>query len=124
MKVMEISIFNSDNRTIDSIANFLDFYYSFRLKHLASDLLEQGLSPEQITEAVVKAMTVGGSSGLEIDQHFRPVFTGIEKHVVSDCKLSHLACGLVLMNADAGLQVVGNFQLSVLQQYLGDHGAF
>ena len=118
---MEISIFNSDNRAIDSIANFVDFYYSFRLKHLASDLLEQGLSPEQITEAVVKAMTVGKSSGLEIDQHFRPVFTGIEKQVVSDCKLSHLAYGLVLMNADVELPVVGDFQVSVLQQYIRGH---
>lgn len=107
---------------MDSIANFLDFYYSFRLKHLASDLLEQGLSPKQITEAVVKAMGVGKSSGLDIDQHFRPVFTGIETQVVSDCKLSHLAYGLVLMNADAELPVVGDFQVSVLQQYLGDYG--
>jgi hypothetical protein len=121
---MEISIFTTENKTMDSIANFLDFYYSFRLKHLASDLLEQGLSPEQITEAVIKAMNVGKSSGLEIDQHFRPVFTGIEKEVVSDCKLSHLAYGLVLMNADAELPIVSGFQVSVLQQYLRDHRAF
>ena len=121
---MEISIYTSENKKMDSIANFLEFYYSFRLKHLASDFLEQGLSPKQITEAVVKAMSVGKSSGLDVDQHFRPVFTGIEKQVVSDCKLSHLAYGLVLMNADAELPVVGDFQVSVLKQYIGDYGLF
>gem|GEM_PF-610438 len=123
MKVMEISIYTSENKTMDSIANFLEFYYGFRLKHLASDLLAHGLSPTQITEAVVKAMAVGKSSGLDIDQHFRPVFTGIQEQVVSDCKLSHLAFGLVLMNADADLQVVGDFQVSVLQEYLGQIGS-
>tara|TARA_R110002167_G_scaffold54748_2_gene155939 strand:- start:913 stop:1278 length:366 start_codon:yes stop_codon:yes gene_type:complete len=121
---MEISIYTLENKKMDSIANFLEFYYSFRLKHLASDLLEQGLSPTQITEAVVKAMTVGKSSGLDMDQHFRPVFTGIQKQVVSDCKLSHLAYGLVLMNADSELQVVGDFQISVLQEYIGHYGSF
>lgn len=116
---MEISIYSSNHKTMDSIANFLEFYYGFRLKHLASDLLVHGLLPTQITEAVYKAMAVGKSSGLDMDQHFRPVFTGIQKQVVSDCKLSHLAYGLVLMNADVDLQVVGDFQVSILQEYLG-----
>lgn len=43
---MEISIYNADNKTVNSIAHFMDFYYSLRLKHLASDWLDQGLSPK------------------------------------------------------------------------------
>lgn len=121
---MEISIYNADNKTVNSIAHFMDFYYSLRLRHLASDLLDKGLSPKQTTEAVIKAMSVGKSAGLEMDQHFRPVFTGIQKQVVSDCKLSHLAYGLVLMNADAELRVVGDFQISVLQEYIEQYGSF
>lgn len=115
---MEISIFTNEHKPADSIASFTEFYYSFRMKHLASDLLDQGLTPRQITEAVVRAMNVGKSSGMKIDQHFKPVFTGAGQQIVKDCKLSHLAYGLVLMNADVKLPVVGNFQVSVLSQYL------
>ena len=115
---MEISIFHKDFSTADSIVHFIDFYYSLRMKYLASDLLAQGLTPEQISDAVVRAINIGKSSGLDIGQHFRPVFSGIEKEIISDCKLSHLAYGLVLMNADVGLPVVGDFQVSILQKYL------
>jgi len=64
---MEISIFNSTIGLVDSIAQFFDFYL-VSLKHLASDLLGQGLSPEQDHGSRGQGMTVGGSSGLEIDQ--------------------------------------------------------
>ncbi|RTE52391.1 hypothetical protein EHW67_19640 [Arenibacter aquaticus] len=115
---MEIAIFTKEHKPADSIASFTEFYYSLHMKHLASDFLDQGLTPRQITEAVVKAMNVGKSSGMKIEKHFKPVFTGAGKHIVKDCKLSHLAYGLVLINADVKLPVVGNFQVSVLSQYL------
>lgn len=115
---MEMTILTNDYRPGDSIANFMDFYYSLRMKYLASDLLEQGLTPLQISDAVLKAINVGRSAGLELYQHFKPVFSGIDKEIINDCKLSHLGYGLVLMNADTGLSVVGDFQVSVLQQYL------
>lgn len=115
---MEIAIFSNENRLADSISHFMDFYYSLHLKYLASDLLEQGLSPDQISEAVIRAINVGKASGLDLQQHFKPVFSGIDKQIIQDCKLSHLAYCLVLMNADVDLQVVGDFQVSVLQQFL------
>lgn len=115
---MEITIFSNEYRAADSIAHFMDFYYSLRLKCLASDLLAQGLSPRQISDAVVKAINVGKASGLDLHQHFKPVFSGIDKEIISDCKLSHLAYGLVLLNADVELSVVGDFQVSVLERYL------
>ncbi|SDE43868.1 hypothetical protein SAMN05421636_10568 [Pricia antarctica] len=115
---MKITLFTKEYRHADSIAHFMDFYYSLQLRHLASDLLNQGLTPKQISDAVVKAMGIGKASGMDLRQHFRPVFSGIEKEIISDCKLSHLAYGLVLMNADTELSIVGNFQVSVLAQYL------
>ncbi len=118
---MDITIFSKEYRQADSIANFMDFYNALRLKYLASDLLAQGLSPKQISEAVVKAVNVGKASGLNMHQHFWPIFSGIEKEIISDCKLSHLAYCLVLMNADVKLRVVGDFQVSVIQQYLEAH---
>ncbi len=121
---MEITIFTQEYKTADSIAHFMDFYYSLRLKYLASDLLEEGLSPKQINNAVVKAISVGRSSGMDIGQHFRPVFSGIDQEIISDCKLSQLGYGLVLMNADTELHTVGDFQVSVLQNYLTSSSTF
>lgn len=115
---MEIIIFSKEYRTADSIAHFLDFYYGLRMKHLASDLLAKGLSPRQISEAVVRTIRVAKSSGIDTGQHFRPVFSGIDKEIISDCKLSHLAYGMVLLNADAELSVVGKWQQKVLEKYL------
>lgn len=115
---MEIIIFNKEYNYADSIAHFIDFYHSLRMKYLASDLLVEGLSPKQINDAVIKAINVGKSSGINISQHFKPVFSGIDQEIISDCKLSQLGYGLVLMNADTELQTVGNFQVSVLKKYL------
>ena len=118
---MEMIVFIKDFRPVDSIARFIDFYYSLNMKYLASDLLEQGLSPKQISDAVVKAINIGKASGLELNQHFKPVFSGIEREIVNDCKLSYLAYGLVMINADVELSVVGDFQVSLLQSYLINH---
>ena len=114
---MEIIIFEKEYSAADSIAHFMDFYHSLRMKYLASDLLEKGLSPKQINHAVIKAISIGKSSGIIIDQHFRPVFSGIDQEIISDCKLSQLGYGLVLMNADTELPTVGDFQVSVLRKY-------
>lgn len=115
---MELTLFISNFRPADSIANYMDYYYSLQMKHLASDLLHHGLDPKQISDAVLKAINVARASGLELHHHFKPVFSGIEKEIICDCKLSHLALGLVLMNADVSLTVVSDFQVSILQSYM------
>ena len=50
-----------------------------------------------------------------------PVFSGIDKGIIQDCKLSLLGYGLVLMNADINLSVVGEFQVDVLKRYLDNN---
>lgn len=114
---MEMTIFTSETNTADSIDNFMDFYYGLHLNFLASDLLYESLSPKQISDAVVRAINVAKLSGLNVREHFKPVFSGIEKEIISDCKLSRLAYGLVLMNAETQLSVVGKWQLKVLENY-------
>ncbi|MDO1513905.1 hypothetical protein Q2T41_14685 [Maribacter confluentis] len=115
---MEMTIFIKEFRQVDSIARFMDFYHSLQMNYLASDLLEQGLSPKQITDAVIKAINIGKVSGLMMKEHFKPVFSGFNNKIIIDCKLSHLAYGLVLLNADVELNVVGNFQITVLRSYI------
>ena len=115
---MELLIYTQKYDQADTILNFMDFYYAINMKHLASDLLEKGLSPQQISEAIVMAIKIANSSGIEAHKHFMPVFSGMDHDVIQDCKLSHLGYGLVLMNADSSLAIVGEFQVDVLQRYL------
>ena len=67
---MEIAIFKREYRRANSIAHFMDFYYALQMKHLASDLLEKGLSPQQIVDAVGRAIKAAESSGIDTDKHF------------------------------------------------------
>ena len=115
---MELLIYKNKYNKADTINNFLDFYYNIHLTYLASDLLEKGLSPKQISDAVLKAIKIGKSSGIEIRKHFIPVFTGISREIISDCKLSKLAYGLVLLNANPDLSSVGKWQIKVLEKFL------
>lgn len=114
---MELSVYNNNYFEADAINNFRDFYYFIQLKYLASDLLEQGFSPHQITDAVLKAIKIGRSSGLKIQEHFIPVFTDLDQNIIKDCKLSELAYGLVLLNANPDITMVGKWQIRVLEKY-------
>ena len=115
---MELLIYKNKYEKPDVINNFLDFYYYIHLNYLASDLLKKGLSPNQISEAVLKAIKIGKSSGLEIRKHFMPVFTDKNKEIINDCKLSKLAYGLVLLNASPDLSSVGKWQIEVLEKFI------
>ena len=115
---MELLLYREKHDIVDSIDNFMNFYYNLHMNYLASDLLNKGFSPQQITDAVLKAMKIGKSSGIEIRKHFIPVFTQVNKEIVSDCKLSRFGYGLVLLNADAELLAVGEWQIKVLKAYI------
>lgn len=114
---MAILIYNDVERTADSIDHFLEFYYSLQMKYLASDLLEKGLTPENIRDAVVRAIRAGKSSGMDMREHFMPVFSAMNNEIIRDCKLSKMGYGLVLMNADAKIPAVGKWQIKVLGDY-------
>lgn len=115
---MELLIYKKEYDLEDSIDNFMDFYYSINMKYLASDLLDKGLATHQITDAVLKAIKIGKSSGIEIRKHFMPVFSQKGTEIIRDCKLSKLGYGLVLLNASPELLVVGKWQVSVLKKFL------
>jgi hypothetical protein len=115
---MELLLYTKQYNVSDAFQNFITFYYSINMKYLASDLLVKGLSPKQITDAVAIAIKVAKSSGIETQKHFMPIYSGIEHEIIQDCKLSDLGYGLVIMNANPDLSVVGEFQVSVLKGYL------
>lgn len=115
---MELSIYTRSYYEADTILNFMDFCYSINMNYLASDLLHKGFSPKHISEAVVMAIKIANSSGIETRKHFLPVFSGMDQEIIQDCKLSDLGYGLLLINADSNLSVVGKFQVEVLKKYL------
>ncbi len=115
---MELLIYTNKYDESDAINNFMGFYYSINMKYMASDLLDKGLSPDQIIDAIEIAIKAANSSGIEVKKHFMPVYSGIGRKIIQDCKLSHLGYGLVLMNADLSLPLVGEFQMEVLKQFL------
>tara|TARA_R110001583_G_scaffold36536_6_gene120290 strand:- start:77133 stop:77513 length:381 start_codon:yes stop_codon:yes gene_type:complete len=115
---MQISIYKLENQSAESIDNFMDFYYGLRMHFFASDLLYNGLSPKQISDAVAKAMSVARSSKMNLKEHFKPVFSSINNDIISDCKLSRLGYGLVLMNAETKLSIVAKWQRRILEKYL------
>ena len=114
---MELLIYRNTYDSADAITDFQDIYNYIHLTHLASDLLEKGLTPHQVTDAVLKAIKIGKASGMEIQKHFRPVFTDMNRKIINDCKLSKLAYGLVLLNANPELSSVGEWQIKVLENF-------
>lgn len=101
----------------EALENFLDLSYSYQLKYFASDLLNEGLSPEDIHQAIQRAISIGKSSNLNIRRHFLPIYTQAEHQVIRDCKLSRLGYALVLLNANPEIPVVGEWQLKVLNRF-------
>jgi hypothetical protein len=116
--IMELAIYPREINMFNTIQNFMDSYYSLKMKYFASDLLDEGLTPKQISDAVIVAVRIASASGIDMHKHFMPMYSAIYHEIIKDCKLSHLGYGLVLMNANPNLSVVGNFQVSVLNEFL------
>ncbi len=114
---MNIVIFQHQNNLEDSLSNFRDLYFSSQMKYLASDLLNEGFSPNTIKDAVQKAITICKTSNLEIREHFQLVYTELEGMIIKDCKLSQLGYGLVMLNAEETIPVVAQWQLKVIRNF-------
>lgn len=115
---MQLSVYSRINNPTNSIDTFMEFYYISQMKYLASDLLIKGFSNKQISTAVSKAIKIAYHSGVEIHQHFMPFYGAVTNQIIKDCKLSDLGYGLVLLNADADIALVGDFQIGLLKTFL------
>lgn len=115
---MELSIYTATPKIADNVQNFINIYYATHMEYLASDLLEKGLTPLQINEAITKAIKVANESDIKTHKHFLPVYSALKGGIIKDCKLSQLGYGLVLMNADIRLHVVSEFQVDILKGFL------
>ncbi len=100
-----------------TLEDFLDALYSREMQYLASDLLNDGLTPGQIAHAVQRAMLAVRSAGLEVRQHFLPVYTPRDGGLMRDCKLSRFGYALVLLNAEPGCRAVARWQVRLVRRY-------
>jgi hypothetical protein len=117
---MHLSVYSRAHNTEETIDTFLESYYSSQMKYLASDLLKKGLSYEQISSAITKAIKIATISDLKTCQHFKPVYSAIDNQIIKDCKLSDLGYGLVLLNADVNVAVVADFQINILNFFFNN----
>jgi hypothetical protein len=115
---MEIIIYHEEYNESEPLENFIDLLHSSQMKYLASDLLQEGLSPRDIYEGIRRAMAAARAGGLAVRQHFVPLYTQAEGGLIRDCKLSKLGYALVLLNAGAKNPLVARWQLQLVRAFL------
>jgi len=112
---MPVILYQNSEET-NAFQHFLDTLRSSQLLYLASDLLDNGLSPKDLTEAIQRAMTVCKTGGKNIKDHFLPIYSSYRGKLVNDCKLSSLGYALVLLNARGDNRSVAEWQLELLER--------
>lgn len=113
----EVILFQTRYDATESLDQFLEVLFYRGMKYLASDLLEKGLSPEDIQEAVKRAMLVAKTAGLDLRQHFKVIYTQFRGGLMKDCKLSRLGYVMVVLNARADHALAANLQLQLLEHF-------
>ncbi len=112
---MAIIIYHESYPTSDSMEQFFDMYNASKMTYLASDLLKNGVSGEEISKALVRAFKAGETAGLDIREHFLPICTQGAEGLFNDCKLSKVGFGLLVINADVTVPAIAKYQLKVVQ---------
>jgi hypothetical protein len=78
----------------------------------ASDLAEQlRISEGALDEATERAFKACAALSISIRDNFKSVFRTCDDHLVTDWKLSALACYLIVINADPANQKVARMQV-------------
>jgi hypothetical protein len=78
----------------------------------ASELTDQlRISEEDFDDAIERAFSACVSLNIPIKDNFKSIFRSFENYVVTDWKLSSLACYLIVINADPANPDVARAQL-------------
>lgn len=110
--------FHTDEGVAEALQYIEDLVYGAQMPYLASDLLDRGLAPGEVVEAVRRAMMACERGGLPVRRHFQMVYTSRGGSLMRDCKLSGLGYALTLLNASPRHPRVAEWQLRVLRHYL------
>ena len=115
---MDVTLYQSRIQSSSPLNEYLNAYFAQQMPYLASDFLKKGFSPEDISEAVQRAMTICRTAGMDVRRHFQLIYTQYKNGIVQDCKLSRVGFGLVLLNGRADEKVVAKWQLEVLEKVI------
>ena len=115
---MKIITYHREQELPDYLENFRNLYHGGSMKYLASDLLNEGISLPDIAVALKRAMMTIKVCGLEMDEHFIPVYTQIQHDIVKDCKLSRFGYALVILNTRTDNLIAAELQVEVLKKFL------
>jgi DNA-damage-inducible protein D len=78
----------------------------------ASELMEHfDFSEKEMDEAISRAFKACYSLHIPINENFRSVYLSSDEHVVTDWRLSPLACYLLIINADPAKAEIAQLQL-------------
>lgn len=115
---MEIIVFQRQYSNSDALQDFLNRYYQKSMNHLASDLLVKGVHPEDIKQAVKKAILATENSGFDAKKHFQPIISVTNGTSFLDCRLSKLGYSLVLLNVEPKSEYIAKLQVEIATQVL------
>jgi hypothetical protein len=114
---MEIIIYHQEYNSSETLENFIDLLNSCSMKYFASDLLEEGLTSRDISQAIERAMSAARAAGVETRKHFAPMYTQTQSGLIKDCKLSRLGYALTLLNADVKTPLVARWQVQLVSEF-------
>ncbi|MDF2436078.1 MAG: hypothetical protein K0Q95_454 [Bacteroidota bacterium] len=91
----------------------------------ASELIERlDVTEEELDAAIERAFKACASLNLSIKHNFKSVFRTCEDHLVTDWKLSPLACYLIVINADPANERVARMQVHFATKHYSDVSFF
>ncbi len=112
---MQLIIYGNDAAPAESLEAYLDALRSSQMTYLASSLLEEGLSPSDIIEAMRRATTACRTAGLQVEEHFKPVYSSYRGSLVRDCKLSRVGYLFMVINAPANSPCAADWQYRLIR---------
>ena len=115
MKITRYRLFQERHQ---APAEWLDAWQYYHKRSLASDLLDEGLTPGEISIAVKKAIEVCCTMEIPVEQHFVPVYTTFNGDLFKDFRLSEFGFALTLLNAPVRNSDVAAFQFKLVQYFL------
>ncbi|MCE3280081.1 MAG: hypothetical protein K0S44_2272 [Bacteroidetes bacterium] len=91
----------------------------------ASELIERlSVTEEDLDAAIERAFKACSSLNISIKQNFKSVFRTCEDHLVTDWRLSPLACYLIVINADPSNEQVARMQIHFATKNYNDVSIF
>jgi len=101
-----------------AIGRFIDQVQRNQQCYWASDLVLNGLTSDEICQAIQRAMNSCKSSGVDVDVHFQLKHLGSEEcSSFNDCKLSKYGYLLTVINANPNNEYVAQFQKRVMDDH-------